>query len=140
MDEYEDRKSRFNAGVALAERLDALQRAINAARYNPLMVNPETGTYNYENIYSSFHSLTDEAWGKLSDGEKQHCLRLLNVAEQYKKVCPPIKLDKNGTTKINAKNFEQYMNFLNHAVRKAKEFLDRHNFNAPDSDGDDEGY
>ena len=70
MDFVEEKRGRFNAGVAFAERLDSLQRAINMARFNLVALNPTTGTYNFEVMKSALDSLFREAEPKCSDAEK----------------------------------------------------------------------
>lgn len=138
MDYEDNRQSRFNAGVALAERVDALQRAINASKFNPIAQNFETGTFNFENMTTATDSLMHEAWGKLNKLEKEFCLRIMQLMRDYKKQFPPVKFDKNGNLQVNKMNYEKYLELQYYYERKAKEMLDAHALNAPDSD-DDEG-
>ena len=80
MEEDGGKKSRFNAGVALTERIDALQRAINSARFNPIAMNMDTGTYNFMVMINANDGLLDEAWAKLSDKEKASGNRIKKLA------------------------------------------------------------
>jgi len=138
MAEDEGRKSRFNAGVALTERIDALQRAINAARFNPIAMNMDTQTYNYMVMINANDGLLDEAWGKLSPDEKQKGSRIKLVIKDYVDMNPPI-IKVNGELSVNKKNYNGLMSLLDIYCKMIKDFLDKHNLNAPDDEWDDEG-
>ena len=137
MDE-DSKRSRFNAGVAQAERIDALQRAINIARFNPLMINPETQTYNYQITLQSNNGLLSEAWAKLTEKEKLEADKIFRLANEFEKTFPIINVNNNGTVTINKQNFEKYKYILNQYERKNKIYLDEHSLNSPNMD-DDEG-
>lgn len=139
MSDYEDNKlSRFNAGVALTERIDALQRAINAARFNPLATNPETMTMNYENMIAANDALFYEAWGKLKDDERELGQRIQKIIKRFLETNPPINKDANGKMQINKNNYKKLLELINFYERKNKEFLDGHNLNAPNFEDDDD--
>lgn len=130
--------SRFNAGVAQAERIDVLQRAINMARFNPLVVDMNTQTYNYEVILNANDGLLLEAWAKLTEAEKKQADKIYNLAHGFKKTFPIIMQNNNGDQTINRQNFEKFMEILNTYEKKNKVFLDEHSLNSPNMD-DDEG-
>ena len=111
MDYGEEKKSRFNAGVALAERIDALQRTINSARFNPLQINPDTQTYNYEIIIECNHALVNEAWDKLNKDEREIALRLRNVLKAFNKAYPVILISNSGEMQINKKIMRRWLSF-----------------------------
>jgi len=136
--EDEGRKSRFNAGVALTERIDALQRAINSARFNPLAMNTDTGTYNYMVMINANDGLLDEAWAKLSPHEKIQGSKIKNLIKDFVELNPPITIFKGELT-VNKKNLKGIMALLDMYCKMNKEFLDNHNLNAPDDEWDNEG-
>jgi hypothetical protein len=137
---YDDEgtKSRFNAGVALTERIDALQRAINSAKFNPFMKNMETGTFNYENQITALDNMIAEGWGKFSMNEKKECLKFLNILNELNEFLPPLTMGKDGDYKIHLDNFKNFKSFFGYCERRIKEFYDMHNLNAPSTDEDDD--
>lgn len=137
MDE-DSKHSRFNAGVAQAERIDQLQRAINMARFNPLAIDMVTQTYNYQIMLEANNGLLSEAWAKLTQAEKIEADKIFNLANNFEKTFPIINSNGNGTTTMNRLNFEKFKMILNHYERKNKVFLDEHSLNSPNQD-DDEG-
>jgi hypothetical protein len=138
MDYEEDKQSKFNAGIALTERLDSLQRAINAARFNPILKNFETGTYNYEIMICSCDGLLNEAWDKLSPAEKTFAQRLTKVVHEMKELFPPIEVDDRGNTRINNTHYKKMLVVIDFYEKKMKEWLGRHNLNAPNKDEDED--
>lgn len=138
MDE-DTKHSRFNAGVALAERIDMMQKAINMARFNPLAVNPETQTYNYQIMLEANNSLLAEAWAKLTEKEQVEADKIFKLANGFEKIFPIVNNNSNGTVTINRQNFEKFKYILTHYERKNKIYLDEHSLNAPNMDDDDEG-
>jgi hypothetical protein len=137
--EYEDqKKSKFNAGVALTERIDGLQCAINAARFNPLKVNFDTMTYNYEIMISANDGLLKEVWAKLSPKEQEFAERIRKAINNYMKSFPIISVTGEGKTSINQKNYARALELIDFYERMNKNFLDVHSLNAPDFE-DDEG-
>lgn len=133
----EGSQSRFNAGIALTERIDALQRAINAAKFNPFMRNFETGTFNYEILITCLDNMIAEGWDKFSSTEKEHCLRMLEVLNNLKQILPPISFNKDGEYKINMANYNNFINFFGKCERKIKEYYGNHDLNSPKKDDDD---
>jgi hypothetical protein len=139
MDE-EIKKSKFNAGVAHAERIDALQRAINKAKYNPLQHNPETGTFNYHIMMVSADNLVSEGWDKFSDEEKEQTKIINNQLKKLEKFYPPITLGRNEQTKVNFKNYDEFLKLFEILERRLKELYGKHHLNAPTYDEDDGDY
>lgn len=141
--EEEGEKSIFNAGVAQAERIDSLQRAINASRFNVLAVNPETMTYNYQVIIDANNGLLDEAWAKLSDDEQKLGLKLKKLINDFIEIKPPMKKITNGMSeemKINKDNYKDMLKLIDIYSRTIKEFLNSHDMNSPSKDEDDDRY
>jgi hypothetical protein len=134
----EDRKSKFNAGVALAERIDALQQAINGARFNPLAPNMETGRFNFEIMVSANDSLLNECWAKLNPTEKNKGDRVRKVVMMFLRMNPPITR-VNSELRVNKKNYENLMEILDIYEKMNKDFLDAHDLNAPNKEDDDDG-
>lgn len=137
-DYEENKKSRFNAGVAHAERIDSLQRSINAAKFNPILRNMDTGTFNYEVMLVSADCLVAEGWGKFSDPERVMITRINNTIKSMNEYFPPVSVDKNGYTKINKDNYKKLLDLFEMYERKIKELYDLHDLNSP-SMGDDDG-
>lgn len=137
MDNDEAKKSKFNAGVALAERIDALQQAINNAWQNPLAFNINTGTHNYDVIINANESLTKETWGKLKPDEKKEADKIRNIIREFIKRFPPITLTSNGDKKINTDNYEKLKILMDLYEKKNKTFLDEHDLNSPNIDDED---
>ena len=137
--DYDDvKKSKFNAGVAHAERIDMLQRAINSAKFNPLMFNFETGTYNYSVMISSIDCLTNEGWDKFSPKEKETVSRMNTILRNLNEEFPPITINKNQEVRINHKNYKFLMSFFQMYERKIKELYGLHNLNSPTRGEEDE--
>jgi len=133
--EYNDEglASKFNAGVAMAERIDSLQRAINAARFNPLMPNPETGTFNYEIMISSNDGLFKEAWSKLTADERKIGDRIKKAVYKAIEMNPPIVKNSEGL-KINYQNYKKLLEMLDLYEKLNRQFLENHDLNAPNVD------
>ena len=100
----EGSKSFFNAGMAMAERIDGLQRAINAARFNPLALNGELQKYNYEIMCSSCDGLLKECWGKLTPTEKTEARKIKEATEGFLQYFPVI-MKRKDDIKINYENY-----------------------------------
>lgn len=132
----EGKYSKFNAGVALTERLDQLQRAINASRFNPIAMNLEVGTPNYEVWLNANDALLDECWAKLHDKEKKEGKRISKLIRDYIHKCPPLVNTKDGT-RINQDNFSKMMSMLDLYTKKIKIYLDEHKLNSPNIDEDE---
>ena len=132
-DEEENKQSKFNPGVALAERIDNLQKAINASRFNPLARNEEVGRYNYEIMISSLDGLFNEAWGKLKPDEKVLGERIQLLIKEFLKMNPIIVFN-NNQLRINKKNYESFLDILNLYERTIKEFLEAHALSSPNID------
>jgi len=145
-EELEQKRSYFNAGVAMAERIDALQRALNASRFNPFIFNMETGTYNYQIMINSLNSLLSECWGKLTNDEKTLGKKFDEVIGEYARLNPPITnktSQRNGISEpvVDMKAWEKLRPLLLIYERQVKEFLEAHDMNSPNKDwDDDEGY
>lgn len=137
-DANENKKSVFNAGIAQTERIDALQRAINAARFNPLMKNFDTGTFNYEVMISSNEALLYEAWAKLNKDEKDRAERVRLTIIGFMKHHSPLIPNREGGLVLNTENYEKLLELLNLYEKMNKELLDAHNLNAPTAE--EEGY
>jgi hypothetical protein len=129
-------KSLFNAGIALTERIDALQRAMNASRFNPLARNFDVGKFNYEVMITSLDGLLMEAWAKMSDPERKDAARIKNLVYNFLEV-NPIITNQNGQTKINMQNYKKFMQLIDVYEKKVKIYLDGHNLNAPNMDEDE---
>ena len=136
---YDDEggKSRFNAGIALTERIDSLQRTINAAKFNPFAKNFETGTYNYEILIVAIDNMIAEGWDKFSDPEKEYCLKLLKILEMTNETFSPIVV-VGEEQKINYENYQNFKKIFGYCERRIKEFYGKHNLNAPSIDEDDD--
>lgn len=133
----EGKLSKFNAGVAQTERLDSLQRAINMARFNPLSMNMDTGTYNYQVMINANDCLLNECWAKLKKDEKTYGDRIKLLVHQTVELYPPVTYGKDGA-KVNVNNYKKFMEVINIYEKTTKTFLDTHNLNSPNVD-DDEG-
>ena len=134
----EGKKSIFNAGVAQTERIDDLQRAMNMARFNPLMVNPMMGIYNYEIMISAQDGLLEECWAKLTATERAKAERIKKVIHKVVNSNPIVIENSNGETKINRRNYEKFLELIDLYAKNNKILLDAHNLNSPDADEDDE--
>ncbi len=135
--------SRFNAAIAQMERIDSLQRAMNAARFNKFLVNEETMTYNYQVTISSIKGLYQEISKKLSDKEKKEFNRKLKKVEYLLSKYPPVVSINKGRLNqlqtvidsVASKIFEEELDNLEEYIRN---LADSHGYNSPDDD-DDEG-
>lgn len=136
MDDYEDKKSVFNAGVAQVERIDSIRRAIISSRFNPLGLNEETGTFNYEVIISSCDILLNEAWAKLSPKEKTLGENTRKLIRRFLEINPPIKKTSSGL-RINNESYKKLLELLNYYEQIIQIFLDAHNLGNPSLDEDD---
>ncbi len=140
MDSDDIKKSKFNAGVAHAERIDALQRAINVAKFNPLGQNGETGTFNYQVMMSGADCLVAEGWEKFTPKEKIVMAKMTKIMKGLHKHFPPMDSDRHGQLIINQKNYEGFLNFFEIYERKLKELYGEHHLNSPSKDEDDGDY
>lgn len=135
MSDYEaDRQSKFNAGVALAERIHGLQEAINAGKFNPLQFNPMTNTYNYQVMVVAAECLFAEAWGKLSPTERTEGIRVRTSIRSFIKYFPPIKFDKDGKTTLHVRNYEVLIRYMDIFEQLCKDLLESHSLNSPNID------
>lgn len=135
---YDDeggRQGRFNAGIAAAERLDSLQRVINSARFNPLLVQPETQTYKFQVMKDAIDGLVGEGRAKFSEAEQLECNKLKDLVELFLKYNYPITPTKDGP-KVNPLYYEKLMKLLCIYENKVKGFLDIHNLNNPNAEDD----
>ncbi|HEY5631621.1 MAG TPA: hypothetical protein VIR31_05800 [Nitrososphaeraceae archaeon] len=140
--EDENKQSLFNAGVAQAQRIDSLQRAINSARFNPQQINSETLTLNYQVLISSLDGLLKEAWSKLTDPERKELLKLNNLLKSMQETYPPIErieVEGDETTSLNYSNYTRLLKIIDIYERKVKDALDAHGLNSPNKDDDDDG-
>jgi len=135
----DSKKSVFNAGVAQAERIDSLQRALNSARFNPIAQNPEVGKFNYEIMASACDGLFYEAWGKLTDTEKEEGQRIKTIIHSFIEHRAIISR-VNGEMVINKRNLSEFMVLIDLYEKKNKEYLDEHNLNSPSHEDDDDEY
>ena len=134
-------KSFFNAGVAQVERIDALQRALNGARFNLLAFNSETMTPNYETFLNSLDGLFSESWSKLNKDEKKEGLKMKQTIREFLQMFPIIEVNVirgKEEKSINYANFKKLLPMLDLYERKIKEYLDEHSFNSPNRDDDDD--
>jgi hypothetical protein len=138
--DYEDVKlSKFNAGIAQTERIDALQRAINAAKFNPLMKNFETGTFNFEVMISAADCLSREGWDKFSVPEREDIHKYEMLVKNWVKTFFPISFTKSGDVKsINQNHYQSFLELYDIWEKKIKILLGKHNLNAPSKDEDDD--
>jgi hypothetical protein len=139
---FEDEKqSKFNAGVALAERIDSLQRALNAVRFNLRRYNIETETFNFKVFIDALDGLKMEAWSKLTKDERKELTKIKELIESTLRYLSPVESHINLHGEIqydwDEKNFTSLEKILFIYERKIKEALDRHNFNSPNADDDD---
>lgn len=133
----EGKKSLFNAGVAQTERIDALQRAINSSRFNPLAKDLLIGKYNYEIMVSACDGLLAEVWAKLDKKEKIEGQRIKNVITNFLRIRPVLNITTKET-KVHKKNYEDFLELFQIYENTVKIYLDSHNLNAPNIE-DDEG-
>lgn len=138
MDSDDIKRSKFNAGIAFAERIDGLQRAINAAKFNPLASNMETGTFNYENLVVCADALISEGWDKFTPKEKELLVRMEKIMKDTLKYFPPVGFSKGGEPKLIKENYDKLLVFFSLFERKIKEIYGLHNLNNPTMDGDDD--
>lgn len=140
--EEESKKSLFNAGVAQAERIDSLQRAINVSRFNFIDINPDTGTRNYEVIINALDGLLNECWGKATSDEKNKLVSIYNLIKQRLKTNPPIEsvLDEDTGLyhRIDNNNLEILTKLIDIYEKYIREVLDNHNLNSPNKEWGDE--
>jgi hypothetical protein len=80
--------------------------------------------------------LLDEAWGKLTDTERDKGLRIKKLVKDYAETNPPIVM-RNGELVINRKSYSNLMTILDIYCQLIKDFLDSHNLNTPDDSGDE---
>ena len=133
-DNNDSKKSVFNAGVAQAERIDALQRAINGARYNLQIVNPETNTFNFEVVLASLNGLMMEGWSKAKPDEQIQMQRFNKLIHDAVKLHPPIKIIKQNGQDIPVKmhgDFDNFCRLLDLYEKNIKEVFEEHDLNSP---------
>lgn len=136
--EEDVRRSRFNAGIAQTERIDALQRAINSAKFNPLMRNFETGTFNFEVMISAADCLGREGWDKFSKTEREDLEKIEKLTKTWVKTFFPIAQERNGDFRINQKHLETFLKFYDMWEKELKILLGKHDLNAPTRDEDED--
>ena len=134
----EGTKAIWNAGKFLTERLDSMQRAINASRFNPLAPNPETGKFGFEVMISANDSLLNECWAKLSSTEQEEGYRMRKIVHLFVKLRPPISRI-NNELKVHNKNYEELLELLDAYEKMIKGFLERTELNSPNRSDDDDG-
>lgn len=132
----EGKKSLFNSGVAMTERIHALQQAINAARFNLTAYNYEVNKFNYEVMVSSNDGLLMEVWSKLTSDEQKKGERVRKLVSEFIRTFP-IVYSNNGEYKINNKNLEKFKQLIVMYEQMNKIFLDVHNLNSPNFEDDD---
>lgn len=139
MAEFESNKSFFNAGMAMAERIDSLQRALNAARFNPLAINEELSKPNFEIMKSACDGLVNECWGKMTVDERKEATSLKKVSDDFL-IYKKILIQKGNDVKINNDNYRSFMILLDMYEKKCKVYLEAHDLNSPNkpTDSDDE--
>ena len=130
-------KSFFNAGMAQAERIDSLQRTMNAARFNPLALNQQVNKWNYEIMQSAQDSLLKECWGKLTPEEKIRGQKYKRLIEGFLEYFPVIT-KKKDEIKIHKDNYKKFMEIIDLYENTIKVFLEVHDLNSPNKDLDDE--
>jgi hypothetical protein len=140
VEEYEgdSKKSVFNAGVAQVQRIDSLQKAINASRFNPLMRNLEVGRFNYEIMISSNDALLFEAWSKLSSEEQKEGERIKSIIHEFIEFHPVVSQKNNGELIVIKENYKQFMELIDIYEKINKTLLEKHDLNSPSRDEDDE--
>jgi len=139
MADYEDvKQSKFNAGIAQTERIDSLQRAINAAKFNPLMQNFETGTFNFQVMISAADCLGREGWDKFNDAERTELNRYETLCKSWVQTFFPIISVKSGGYKVNNNHLQKFLELYDIWEKKLKIYLGRHSLNAPTRDEDDD--
>jgi hypothetical protein len=145
--EDEGKRSKFNAGIAQTERIDSLQRAINAARYNPIAMNLETMTFNYDTIIKSIDGLLQECWAKMDDkagGERDAAEIIRNLVHTYAERFPPVSVSNDASgqqiQKINNTNYKKLMQLIWIYERHVRDLLDAHELNSPSKNEDDDDY
>ena len=137
--DYEDiKRSKFNAGIAQTERIDMLQRAINAAKFNPLMKNFETGTFNFEVMISAADCLSREGWDKFNEPERKELTTYEKIVKSWVRTFFPVTYMKNGDFKINQKYLEKFLELYDLWEKRIKIYLGKHELNAPSRDEDDD--
>lgn len=134
----EGKKSYFNAGMAQADRVDMLQRILNDARFNIMMINPIYGRFNYEVMVTSCDGLLKECWGKLSDKEKAEGLRIKNLISSYLNSNPIVIGNGNGESKVNNNNLKVFQKFFELYENKMRDFLEAHDMNSPNKEEEDD--
>jgi hypothetical protein len=136
-DEFEYRKGRYNSGASSVERIHSLLSGINIARQNPLAMNAETGTMNFQVMVTCNDGLVDEAWGKLTEPERKIVTKIHELNKMALKIFPPIS-KINGDWVVNQENYEKLMDIIDKYCQINRDFLDAHNLGNPD-EWDDEG-
>lgn len=141
-DEY-NKQSVFNAGVAQAERIDSLQRAVNMARFNPQEINQDTRTFNYQVMISSLDSLAMEAWSKATAAEQKLLTSMNSVIHSMSNAFPILieNMNHRGQMELewDVNNFNKLMKTLMIYEKIIKDVLDAHSLNSPTKDDDDDG-
>lgn len=140
MDDY-NKQSVFNAGVAQAERIDVLQRALNGARFNPQQFNPETETFNYQIMIDSLNGLMMECWSKAKESEQKEMNRLRNLLHDYIIVSPPIRIATSTKGEVyywDTVVYQSILKLLSYYEQLIRDVLDAHGMNSPNRDDDDD--
>ena len=143
MAEEGSNKSKFNAGVALAERIDAMQKAINMSRFNLTAFNPDTGTRNYQVILCSIDSLKSECSSKATPTEKDMMNKLSLIAHTIMSDSDlsPIQIhyiDDQPEEIIIQPNLDRIKRILDYYEDNVKLVLEAHDLNSPNKQEEDD--
>ena len=131
------KKAVFNAGIAKTYRIDSLKRAINSCRFNPLLINYETGTFNFEVMMLANDGLLNECWAKLSTQEQLAGEKMRMIVANYIKKFPIAKkINTTGGTdvSISKDNYYKFLDLFYIYERMVNEFLDNHDLDSPNKD------
>lgn len=123
--------------MAQAERIDALQRAMNAARFNPLAFNPEVSRFNYEIMQASQDGLLAECWAKLPEINQKEGQRMKVIVEKFLEL-NPIVTKRNDEHIINRENYKKFLKIIDAYEKLNKVFLDITDLNSPSRDEEDD--
>ena len=133
----DSKKSVFNAGVAFAERIDGLRRAINTSKYNPIAYNQEVGKFNYEIMLASADILLDESWGKLTPKEREEGDKYSKILNKMLKL-NPIIVGNNREPKIDKDKLDKFMELFTLYERKIRIYYEAHDIDSPNKEQEDD--
>ena len=141
-DDEESKQSVFNAGVAKAERIDSLQRALNASRFNLTLPNFDTGTYNYDVMLTCLETLRLEAWAKGTKVERVYLDKIRKHIDEIKEKYCPYKecynIDGERELVWDNKKLNIIKKILVRYEEIIRDVLDAHALDAPNKDYDDD--